>query len=252
MIPGLETLACQDLAVPMDIMEHVVRVESSLNPYAIGVVGARLARQPRSLDEAVATARRLERDGYNFSLGLAQVNRHNLASQGLASWEDAFAPCPNLAAGARILAECHARADGDWDRAFSCYYSGNFTRGFRDGYVEKIRRSMLGEDGHVGIGPHGGAPGPRRLDGQAPGASLVARRSVRDLHSPPEAGSQPPPAPREGRAEGAAGGLAGHVDASPPDSTHPFSPTVTWRYDRTGPADSTGTHRPPGDAAFVF
>ena len=94
----------------MDVMEHVVRVESSFNPYAIGVVGARLERQPRSLEEAVATAARLEREGYNFSLGLAQVNRHNLAPQGLDSYERAFSACENLAAGSRILADCHVRA----------------------------------------------------------------------------------------------------------------------------------------------
>lgn len=39
--------ACTDLAVPHDIMHHVVRVESSGNPYAIGVVGGRLQRQPK-------------------------------------------------------------------------------------------------------------------------------------------------------------------------------------------------------------
>ena len=38
------------------------------------------------------------------SLGLAQVNRHNLARQGLDSYEKAFAVCPNLQAGSRILA----------------------------------------------------------------------------------------------------------------------------------------------------
>ena len=39
--------SCADLAVPHDIMHHVVRVESSGNPYAIGVVGGRLQRQPK-------------------------------------------------------------------------------------------------------------------------------------------------------------------------------------------------------------
>ena len=49
--------SCADLAVPHDIMHHVVRVESSGNPYAIGVVGGRLQRQPKNLAEAVATAK---------------------------------------------------------------------------------------------------------------------------------------------------------------------------------------------------
>jgi type IV secretion system protein VirB1 len=142
LLPGLELANCQDLAVPADVMQHVVRVESSYNPYAIGVVGGRLARQPRSLPEALATARMLERRGYNFSLGLAQVNRYNLDRYGLASYAQAFDACPNLQAGSRILAECNARAGGDWGKAFSCYYSGDFSTGYRHGYVQKIFASM--------------------------------------------------------------------------------------------------------------
>ena len=84
-LPGMELMGCQNLAVPADVMHHVVRVESSFNPYAIGVVGGRLARQPANLPEALATVRMLEGRGYNFSLGLAQVNRYNLAKYGLGS-----------------------------------------------------------------------------------------------------------------------------------------------------------------------
>ena len=141
MLPGFALADCQDLAVPPDVMQHVVRVESSYNPYAIGVVGGRLARQPRSLPEALATARMLERSGYNFSLGLAQVNRYNLGKYGL-TYETAFEVCPNLRAGARILADCNARAGGDWGKSFSSYYAGDFTTGFRHGYVQKVYASM--------------------------------------------------------------------------------------------------------------
>lgn len=129
------------MALPMHVMQHVMRVESSFNPYAIGVVGGRLARQPRSLPEAVATARMLEQNGFNFSLGLAQVNRHNLARYGLESYEKAFSACDNVRAGSRILRECYQRA-GDWGKALSCYYSGNFVTGFRHGYVQKVMATM--------------------------------------------------------------------------------------------------------------
>ena len=142
MLPGIELMGCQDLAVPAEVMQHVVQVESSSNPYAIGVVGGRLVRQPRSLAEALATVRMLEEKGYNFSVGLAQVNRHNLARQGLSDYAQAFQACPNIQAGARILAECHQRAGGDWGKAFSCYYSGNFVTGYRHGYVQKVLDSM--------------------------------------------------------------------------------------------------------------
>lgn len=150
MIPGMELMSCP-VAVPASVMHHVVRVESSFNPYAIGVVGGRLLRQPKTLAEALATVRMLEGRGYNFSLGLAQVNRYNLAKYGLDSYEKAFQQCPNLLAGSRILAECHSRSGGDWGKSFSCYYSGNFTTGFRHGYVQKIYASMQGAARSAGL-----------------------------------------------------------------------------------------------------
>jgi type IV secretion system protein VirB1 len=145
-------MGCQGLAVPAQVMHHVVRVESSFNPYAIGVVGGRLARQPKNLPEALSTVRMLESRGYNFSLGLAQVNRYNLQKYGLDSYERAFEPCSNLVAGSQILAECYRRSGADWGKSFSCYYSGNFTTGFRHGYVQKIYASMRqGRDVDMGM-----------------------------------------------------------------------------------------------------
>lgn len=131
-------------------MAAVVHVESSFNPYAIGVVGGRLARQPANFDEAVATAKALEADGWNFSLGVAQVNRYNLPKYKL-TYEQAFEPCANMRVGSKILEDCFVRAtprtpneQAALQAAFSCYYSGNFTRGFRPdkagepSYVQKV------------------------------------------------------------------------------------------------------------------
>lgn len=131
-------------------LKAVVSTESSWNPFAIGVVGGRLERQPRNHPEAVAAARELERQGFNFSLGLGQVNRHNLSKYG-ETYETVFEPCRNLRAGGAILQECFQRARKVMSdeqtalrAALSCYYSGNFTRGFRadkagqPSYVQKV------------------------------------------------------------------------------------------------------------------
>lgn len=142
MIPGIEALACGPLAVPNEVMAHVVQVESSRNPYAIGVVGGRLLRQPRNLGEAIATVRMLEAGGYNYSIGLAQVNRINFARFGLEDPAIGFEVCNNLAAGAKILSECLQRHDGRWGDAFSCYYSGNARTGYEHGYVQKVFSAM--------------------------------------------------------------------------------------------------------------
>jgi type IV secretion system protein VirB1 len=137
-------------AVHPQTMAAVAHVESTFNPYAIGVVGGRLERQPRNLAEAVATAQALAAGGWNFSLGLAQVNRHQLAGHGL-NFERAFDACESLRAGAEILQECFARARAQYrneqqalQASFSCYYSGNFSRGFvsegagRGSYVQRV------------------------------------------------------------------------------------------------------------------
>ena len=151
MIPAAVLLACPNLAVPARLMYHVAQVESDANRYAIGVVGGRLLRQPASLDEAIATARSLEAQGYNFSVGVAQVNHANLKKYGLDTYEKAFSICGNLRAGSRILAQCYADTGGVWGKAFSCYYSGDFTTGYRDGYVQRVLTS-LSHGGAVGQG----------------------------------------------------------------------------------------------------
>lgn len=122
----------------------IVSVESGYNPYAIGVVGAHLARQPTTLAEARATVDMLTRLGYNFSLGLAQVNRYNLA-RFHETVLSIFEPCTNLRVAASILTECFARAahaENDEQfalrKALSCFYSGNFSTGFGAGYVGRV------------------------------------------------------------------------------------------------------------------
>lgn len=125
-------------------MAAIVRVESSGNPFAIGVVRGRLARQPRNKEEAIATARALEQGGWNFSMGVGQVNRYNLSKYGL-TYDTVFDPCTNLKAASAILSECYQRAANSkahshnaLGAALSCYYSGNFTTGYRHGYVQKV------------------------------------------------------------------------------------------------------------------
>jgi type IV secretion system protein VirB1 len=122
----------------------LVAVESGLNPFAIGVVGGTLLRQPRHRAEAVATARALHAGGWDFSVGLAQINQRNFARLGL-TIESAFDPCANLSAMQAVLAECFDRATDHsvskqqaLRQGLSCYYSGNFTTGFRHGYVRKV------------------------------------------------------------------------------------------------------------------
>ena len=135
-------LTCAPL-VAQDTARALIQVETGGNPYAIAVVGGALVRQPANLPEALATVAALEAGGWNYSVGLGQINKRNFERYGL-SPATAFDPCANLAAMQGILGECFSRASRRAPRqtalrdAFSCYYSGNFLTGHQHGYVGKV------------------------------------------------------------------------------------------------------------------
>lgn len=253
MFPGMELMGCQGLAVPAEVMQHVVRVESSFNPYAIGVVGGRLVRQPNSLPEALATAKMLEQRGYNFSVGLAQVNRENLLKYGLGTYEKAFQPCPNLQAGSRILAECYSRSNGDWPKSFSCYYSGDFKTGFRHGYVQRIYTSIRKAAPSTGNGGEA-IPLVDRTSSRAPKAANRSHPWIAPGIGPLRAGgARTGPAPQFAQTEPrspvrvslvAGAGTSSADEGSGAGSTKGVSSDIT--------IGTTGEPRQAGDAAFVF
>ena len=135
-------LACAPLIAP-DTALAVIAVESGGNPYAIGVIGASLQRQPRNAAEAVATVTALDAAGWNYDLGVAQINKKNLAKYGL-DFRSAFDACRNVQAMQSILGDCYQRASKTAPQqhalrqAFSCYQSGNFQTGFQHGYVGRV------------------------------------------------------------------------------------------------------------------
>jgi type IV secretion system protein VirB1 len=133
-------LACSPMVDPATA-SALVAIESGFNPYAIGVVGGALDRQPRNRSEAVATAKALEAGRWLYSVGLAQINSRNFARLGLTT-ASAFDSCANLQAMQVVLSECLERSQGSPQlalrRALSCYYSGNPVTGFRDGYVARV------------------------------------------------------------------------------------------------------------------
>lgn len=150
-------VACAPL-VHMNTAQALVAVESSFNRHAIGLVGGMLDRQPKNLAEAVATAKHLQAKGWNFSVGLAQINLRNFERLGL-TVTTAFDPCENLRAMQTVLAECFARSSATaiaqqaLRQALSCYYSGNFFTGFRHGYVQRVAHAVPLERRRGGAAP---------------------------------------------------------------------------------------------------
>ena len=140
-------------AVSSQVMAPLIKVESGFNPYAIGVVGGRLARQAANKAEAVATVNALKAAGLRFSAGVGQVYMGNWSAYGLNS-DSVFEPCSNIKASAAIYQACYERAIADIpnpllarNAAYSCYYSNNFTTGLKPDspgqipYVQKVLNS---------------------------------------------------------------------------------------------------------------
>lgn len=134
-------------------MQRIYQAESTFNPYAVGVVDGHLVRQPRNINEAVATANYLTSLGKNFSIGQGQVNKIHFARLG---WDNdiraGFDVCKNVVAAHEIFQQCLAKARASGfsttqgysvtHAALSCYNSGNLNAGKTNPdvarYIDKV------------------------------------------------------------------------------------------------------------------
>lgn len=141
---------------PVPVAQAIIRTESGFNPHAIGVnYGGKQIKQPKSYAEAVLKAKQLISSGHNIDLGLAQINSSNLKWLGL-SIEQVLQPCNNLKAMQFILYDCYKRSGESglgtkMQRAFSCYNTGNHTKGFNNNYVNKVSSNYNRYIGHNGL-----------------------------------------------------------------------------------------------------
>jgi type IV secretion system protein VirB1 len=130
----------------------MAHVESSFNPYAIGVVKGYLKRQPRNLPEGMNTVIALKQANISFSAGLIQIYVKNWPAYNLDA-ETVFDPCANMRAAAGILGNCYQRATAvtansqiALRQSLSCYYSNNFVTGYDHGYVQRVVAAALSFD----------------------------------------------------------------------------------------------------------
>lgn len=128
-------------------LAHLVAHESSGNPYAIGLNDRRfrLPRQPKTKGEAIAAAEWLYQRGYSFGSGWGQIDSQHVKPRKL-KFETLFDPCENLRLSSEFLGDCYTRAvkagnpDGQaaLRHALSCYNTGNFSAGIKNGYVDLV------------------------------------------------------------------------------------------------------------------
>jgi type IV secretion system protein VirB1 len=138
-------LACAANIAPATL-EAVIQVESRGDPLLLYVngLGAAQPRHAADAKDAAALARGYIAQGYSVDLGLMQVNSRNLAALGYTVEQLLDDPCTNIRAGAAVLTADYAaavRTHGDGQpslqAALSAYNTGDFHRGFANGYVAR-------------------------------------------------------------------------------------------------------------------
>ena len=146
LVPFLQLAASCAPAVAPETLAAVVATESGFNPLVIYDNTTERALHPATLQEAVATATALISAGHSLDIGLGQINSGvNLASRGIGVAE-AFDPCTNLRVSAQVLVEGYSAcrlgdAQGCIGQALSRYNTGDPSRGFANGYVQRVQAS---------------------------------------------------------------------------------------------------------------
>jgi len=124
------------------IMSSIVKIESNNQYYAIGVnVKPHKSYFPKTKKEAKKIIKLLIKQNKSFDIGLTSINsthfkKNNIfGRQGLTHY-DALEPCLNLKMGATIFSENY-RHYKDIGKALSAYNTGNASRGFENGYIDR-------------------------------------------------------------------------------------------------------------------
>lgn len=129
-------------------MVTLVQTESRRNSLAIGVNGYKLKSQPKSESQAIAWVKYLDKNNYNFDIGLTQVNIVNVRKYKL-SPEKLLDPCTNLRIGGDILTKNYINARKTTKdpqvalrKALSAYNTGNQSSGYKNGYLIKMLNNL--------------------------------------------------------------------------------------------------------------
>jgi len=132
------------------VMAAIVKTESGGNPWSINVNRykgrkVKLAFQPKSQKQAENWAEYLDKRGYDFDIGIAQVNIKNVHKFGYTT-KQMLDVCTNLQVSSQILKFNYNNAlrktkvsrQNAIKLAISAYNTGNYHSGFQNGYVRKV------------------------------------------------------------------------------------------------------------------
>ena len=133
-------------------MMAIIKAESNGNNLAIGInKGYRLLYQPKDYHQAQSWVAYLEKNGYNFDIGIAQVNIKTVHKYGFSAVQ-ALDICTNLKLAGYVLQQNYRsaliRSNSQQEalrKAISAYNTGNYHSGFNNGYVKKVVYNATGK-----------------------------------------------------------------------------------------------------------
>lgn len=148
-IVKVENAAADPLAINVNPKRVVVRGEDGKPVLdANGKPKVRLVKfvmpmEVKTVQDAVTVSYAAIDAGHSVDMGYMQVNSMNLKWLGY-TVEDMFVPCKNVAAGARVLTAFYSRALKEYApgqpalrAALSAYNTGDFEKGFFNGYLAR-------------------------------------------------------------------------------------------------------------------
>jgi len=133
------------IKVAQNTMKAIIKTESNGNYLAIGLNTKKHQHiKPSDLNSAIVMVNFLEKNNYNFDIGLTQVNIKNVHKLGYMA-KDMLNPCLNVYIGGEILHNYYIKALNNSTnetealyKALSAYNTGNFSAGIANGYVAKV------------------------------------------------------------------------------------------------------------------
>ena len=137
--------ACLEHGTDHDLMRAIAKQESLGVPTAFYINQWNLDQfSGLSVKDAILVSTTMVAEGFTVDVGLMGINSRNIAKFGL-SISAAFDPCTNIKLGEKILvnnisyAQNHGhQGDEAIQVALSLYNTGSMTRGFDNGYVDKV------------------------------------------------------------------------------------------------------------------
>ena len=137
--------ACLEHGTDHDLIRAIATQESLGEPTAFYINQWSLDQfRGLSLRDAIMVTENFVAEGFTVDVGLMGINSRNITKFGT-SITEAFNPCTNIQLGEKILVDniSYAQNHGHFGDqaikvALSLYNTGSMTRGFDNGYVDKV------------------------------------------------------------------------------------------------------------------